>query len=175
MFPPASPPSSSRGTEEALLASRPDKPAFGREDSCTERGACGGTVVLPRTPSEAGPSITADRRHGSETAGHRVGRGAVAARGGRRLVRVPRVHAGPDGDAIRRGGAVGVGPPLSAAPRGSSPSLAPASRGGVTTGPAHPSLRRRGFVPRTSSWPSREPTSPRRRSPRSQSARATPA
>ena len=54
---------------------------------------------------------------GRSDAGHGAGRRAATARRSRRVVRVPRVHARSDGDALRRSRTVGMGAPVPAAAR----------------------------------------------------------
>src|SRR5205085_5360197 len=68
-------------------------------------------------PSHPGPTIGANERPGGGRDGEESTRArALADRGGGRLVRVPRGDAGPVGDALFGGRAVGVGTSPPAAP-----------------------------------------------------------
>ena len=77
-----------------------------------------------------------DRAHGNCDAEHRAGRGALAARGSRRLVRVSGVDARSDRDALCRARAVGLGATVAAPSRRARASSPPAACGRVIAGRA---------------------------------------
>ena len=83
-----------------------------------------------RTPNGVRPDQVlgcARTDHGNDDAEHGACRGAVAARGSRRVVRVPRVHPRSIGNAIFRARALGVGAPVTAPACGAREALAASS------------------------------------------------
>ena len=112
----------SRAASPTAARVRSARPRSATSTRSTADGRRRATEPLARARPGPGPSYGSGNRRGGRRDGRFRARGRAASdRRSRRLVRVPRGHASAERDALRRGRALGLGPPLPAAARRSRP------------------------------------------------------